>query len=63
MHMKSPFRLLVVAGVVAMSGANPSTLRPICQLLANPTASMQRAETLAQWAMRVDNLKTLFRRP
>jgi hypothetical protein len=60
--MKSLFRLLVLAGLMAIYGANPSTLSPLYQLLANPVTSMQRAETLAQWLMRIDAVKNLLRR-
>jgi hypothetical protein len=61
--MKSPFRLLLVAGVIAAYSAGPSTLRPFYQLLANPAASVQRAESLAQVVMRVDAFTHLLRRP
>jgi hypothetical protein len=59
--MRSLLRLLVIASLMAMYGVNPSTLRPLYQLLANPTTSIQRAETLAQWLVRVDSVKNLLR--
>lgn len=61
--MKSPFRVLVVASLVAVCSANPSTLRPLYQLMTNPGACMQRAESLAQVVMRIDSLSHLLRRP
>lgn len=61
--MRSLFRLLIITALAALYGANPSTLGPLYQLLANPTVSVQRAETLAQFLMRVDAIKNLLRRP
>jgi hypothetical protein len=55
--------LLIITALAALYGANPSTLGPLYQLLANPTVSVQRAETLAQFLMRVDAIKNLLRRP
>lgn len=61
--MKSPFRLLLIAGLVAAYGSGPSTLRPLYQLLANPAASVQRAESLAQGLMRIEAFAQSLRRP
>jgi hypothetical protein len=56
-------RLLVVAAMVAVYGANASALRPLYQLLANPGPYVQRAETLAQLVTRLESVTDLLRRP
>jgi hypothetical protein len=63
LRMKPPFRLLLIASLMATYGAGPSTLRPLYQLLANPAASAQRAESLAQAVMRIEAFVQSLRRP